>query len=167
MVSTIAVLTIVAVLLLSSGLWSPIGELLGVAVITAGCLAAQRPAVQARLAAWARPGWQALLRHIPGDRTGAARGGAHLSRGRDRERRSAAPHAEAEARAMPGNGRAPAAPRAEGEPPGPGSGRGRRALDAGEAPGTGAAELAGAESAAGTGTAGPTEVTTPLPAIHD
>ncbi len=161
-VSTIAVLTIVAVLLLSSGLWSPIGELLGVAVITAGCLAAQRPAVQARLAAWARPGWQALLRHIPGDRTGGTPEAERTSAGAETGNGVAAPHADAGAE-RPGNGRS--APRAEGEPPGPGSGQAD--VHAGEAPGTGAAELAGAESAAGTGTAGPTEVTTPLPAIHD
>ena len=177
-VSTIAVLTIVAVLLLSSGLWSPIGELLGVAVITAGCLAAQRPAVQARLAAWARPGWQALLRHIPGDRTGGTPEAERTSAGAETGNRVAAPHADSGAERTgngppaphadagaerPGNGRS--APRAEGEPPGPGSGQAD--VHAGEAPGTGAAELAGAESAAGTGTAGPTEVTTPLPAIHD
>ncbi len=167
-VSTIAVLTIVAVLLLSTGLWSPIGELVVVAAITAGCLAAQRPAVQARLAAWVRPGWQALLRHIPGDhRAASTPAGAVAGNGQP------APHAEAEAQ-VPGNGQ-PAA-HAEGEPQVPGNGQAgldpaegpvNGQLDTGEAPGTGAAELAGAETSTGAETAGPTEVTTPLPAIRD
>ena len=168
-VSTIAVLTIVAVLLLSTGLWSPIGELVVVAVITAGCLAAQRPAVQARLAAWARPGWQALLRHIPGDRTGATRGGAHLSRGRDRERPGRAARRGRGRAARQRPARCARRGRAAGARRGRAAGTRQRPadVDAGEAPGTGAAELAGAESTAGAGTAGPTEVTTPLPAIRD
>jgi hypothetical protein len=65
-VTTVVMLTIVAMILLSSGLWSPIGELIGVAVITGGCLAIQVPSVRARVAAWARSGWQAVLRHLPG-----------------------------------------------------------------------------------------------------
>ena len=68
-VTTIAVLSIVAVILLSAGLWSPMAELVGVAVITVGCLVAQVPSVRARVAAWAGPRWRALLRHIPGVRT--------------------------------------------------------------------------------------------------
>ena len=149
-VSTIAVLTIVAVLLLSTGLWSPIGELVVVAAITAGCLAAQRPAVQARLAAWVRPGWQALLRHIPGDhRAASTPAGAVAGNGQP------APHAEAEAQ-VPGNGQ-PAA-HAEGEPQVPGNGQAgldpaegpvNGQLDTGEAPGTCAAELAARRPAPG------------------
>lgn len=68
-VSTVALLSIVGMILLSAGLWSPIGELLVVAAITVICLAAQRPAVRARVAAWTRPRWQALLRHMPRIRT--------------------------------------------------------------------------------------------------
>ena len=58
-VSTVVLLTIVAMILLSAGLWSPIGELLVVAVITTGCLLAQRPGVRARVASWGVPRWQA------------------------------------------------------------------------------------------------------------
>jgi hypothetical protein len=68
-VSTVALLSIIGMILLSAGLWSPIGELLVVAAITVICLVAQRPAVRARVAAWARPRWQALLRHVPRVRT--------------------------------------------------------------------------------------------------
>ena len=183
-VSTIAMLTIVAVILLSAGLWSPIGELLGVAAITVACLVLQRTAVRARVAAWARPGWQALLRHIPADRSAAPEGdgtpaGAAAGNGH------AAPHAETEAR-VPGNGQAgPDTAEAPGngqagpdtaEMPGNGQAtedtagtprNGQATEDTAEMPGNGAAELAGAETATGAETAGPTEVTTPLPAIHD
>ncbi len=68
-VTALAVLSIVATILLSAGLWSPIGELVAVAVFTALCLVAQIPSVRARVAAWAGPRWRALLRHIPGLRT--------------------------------------------------------------------------------------------------
>jgi hypothetical protein len=68
-VTAITVLSILGVILLSAGLWSPIGELAAVAVFTVGCLAAQVPAVRARVAAWAGPRWHALLMHIPGLRT--------------------------------------------------------------------------------------------------
>lgn len=68
-VTALAVLSIMAVILLAVGLWSPIGELAAVAVFTAGCLAAQVPSVRARVAAWAGPRWRALLPHIPGLRT--------------------------------------------------------------------------------------------------
>ena len=121
-VTTLVLLSIVAVILLSSGLWSPIGELVAVAVITGGCLAIQVPSVRARVAAWAGPRWQALLRHlpdigqIPGTRT-----------------------AEAEPQSEPQLQSAPE-PQSEAEP---------------------AAEPAKADPAEGT------EVTTPLPAIHD
>jgi len=81
-VTTLVMLSIVAMILLSSGLWSPIGELIVVAVITGGCLAIQVPSVRARVAAWAGSGWQTLrphlpdIRHLPGIRqlpgTGAA-----------------------------------------------------------------------------------------------
>ncbi|HEY9243340.1 MAG TPA: hypothetical protein VIP48_15235, partial [Streptosporangiaceae bacterium] len=57
-VTTLAVLSIVAMILLSAGLWSPIGELIGVAVVTVLCLAAQVPPVRARVAAWAGPRWR-------------------------------------------------------------------------------------------------------------
>ena len=65
-VTALAGYAILAMLLLSAGLWSPIGELIGVAVITVICLVAQVPAVQARIAAWAGPRWHALVRRIPG-----------------------------------------------------------------------------------------------------
>jgi hypothetical protein len=75
-VTTLVMLSIVAMILLSSGLWSPIGELIVVAVITGGCLAIQVPSVRARVAAWAGSGWQTLRPHLPGIRqlpgTGAA-----------------------------------------------------------------------------------------------
>ena len=81
-VAAVVLLTIVAMILLSAGLWSPIAELVVVAVITAGCLLAQRPAVRARVTAWMAPRWRALLRHVPARRTavggpaaGAAAGG--------------------------------------------------------------------------------------------
>jgi len=64
-VTTVVVLSIVAMILLSAGLWSPIGELLVVAVITTGCLLAQRPGVRARIASWVVPRWRALLRRLP------------------------------------------------------------------------------------------------------
>ena len=62
-VTTIALLTIVAVILLSAGLWSPTGELVAIGVITVGCLAVRLPSVQARIAAWAP-------RRGPGRRSG-------------------------------------------------------------------------------------------------
>jgi hypothetical protein len=68
-VAALAVVSILGVILLSAGLWSPIGELVGVAVFTALCLAAQVPSVRARVAAWAGPRWHALGQHIPGLRT--------------------------------------------------------------------------------------------------
>ena len=72
-VSTVVLLTIVAMILLSAGLWSPIGELLVVAVITTGCLLAQRPGVRARVASWVVPRWQALLRCLrPASQSGTA-----------------------------------------------------------------------------------------------
>jgi hypothetical protein len=122
-VSTLVLLSIVAMILLSSGLWSPIGELVAVGAITLICLAAQRPSVRARVVAWARPPWQALLRHIPDIRQ---RPGGHTTA-------EPASEPQAEARSVPG----------------PQSGAG---------PG---AELAEVDPAEGT------EVTTPLPAIHD
>jgi hypothetical protein len=64
-VTTVVIISIVAMILLSSGLWSPIGELIGVALITGGCLAIQVPSVRARVTAWAGPRWQALLRRLP------------------------------------------------------------------------------------------------------
>jgi hypothetical protein len=45
-VTTIAVLTIVAMIMLAAGLWSPMGGLLAVAVISASCLITQRPAIR-------------------------------------------------------------------------------------------------------------------------
>jgi hypothetical protein len=131
-VTTLVLLSIVAVILLSSGLWSPIGELVGVAVITGGCLAIQVPSVRARIAAWAGPRWQALLRHLPdiqqlpGTRT---------------------PEPEAEPQSEPQPEpqlQSEPEPQSEAEP------------EAGPE-----AEPAKADPAAGT------EVTTPLPAIHD
>jgi hypothetical protein len=130
--TTLVLLSIVAVILLSSGLWSPIGELAGVAVITGGCLAIQVPSVRARIAAWAGPRWQALLRHLPdiqqlpGTRT---------------------PEPEAEPQSEPQPEpqlQSEPEPQSEAEP------------EAGPE-----AEPAKADPAAGT------EVTTPLPAIHD
>jgi hypothetical protein len=72
-VSTVALLIIVAMILLSAGLWSPLGELFAVAMITAGCLLAQRPGARARVASWVVPRWQALLRCLrPASQPGAA-----------------------------------------------------------------------------------------------
>jgi hypothetical protein len=64
-VTTLVIISIVAMILLASGLWSPIGELIAVALITGGCLAIQVPSVRARVTAWAGPRWQALLRRLP------------------------------------------------------------------------------------------------------
>lgn len=189
-VSTVVVLSVVAMLLLSSGLWSPTGELLGVAAITVGCLAAQRPSVQARLAAWARPGWQALLWHIPGGQAGApgaetgTLAGQAAGNGQSTPaagsgaaaRNSGAAAANASAGAAAGNGQSMpgagagsvagnrgAAPDAGTQAPG----HGQAGADAAGTPGTGTAQLAAAEGPAGANAAGPTEVTTPLPAIRD
>jgi hypothetical protein len=128
--TTLVLLSIVAVILLSSGLWSPIGELAGVAVITGGCLAIQVPSVRARIAAWAGPRWQALLRHLP-----------------DIQQLPGTRTPEPEAEAEPDSESEPqlqseAEPQSEPEP-------------------QSEAEAAKADPAAGT------EVTTPLPAIHD
>jgi hypothetical protein len=117
-VSTVVLLIIVAMILLSAGLWSPIGELLVVAVITTGCLLAQRPGVRARVAswvaprwaAWVVPRWQALLRHLPASRPAGsdtgAESGARVESGAGAESESGAggeagtgAKAEAEARA--------------------------------------------------------------------
>lgn len=146
-VTTIAVLSIVAVVLLSAGLWSPMAELVGVVVITVGCLTAQVPAVRARVAGWAGPCWRALLRHIPGVRTA-------LAQPQPAEPQPAEPspagngHAAGYVPEVTMTGTAAAemdtaeAEAAENQPAGP--------------DGTG--------SAAGTDAA---EATTPLPAIHD
>jgi hypothetical protein len=137
-VTTVVIISIVAMILLSAGLWSPIGELIGVALITAGCLAIQVPSVRARVTAWAGPRWQALLRRlpaieqIPGVRTAAAE-----------PEPTPEPEAEAEAEAASEPQPAPE-PQAEA-----GAGAGAET------------EPALADPADGT------EVTTPLPAIHD
>lgn len=138
-VSTIAALSIVSMILLSAGLWSPIGELLVVAAITVACLAAQRPSVRARAAAWAKPRWAALLRWMPHLHT------ARIANGATPEASTAAAEASTAA-AEAGTATAGAA--------------GTAAAEAG----TTAAE-AGTTAEAGVG--GPTEVTTPLPAIRD
>jgi hypothetical protein len=171
--STVAVLTILAVILLAAGLWSPVGELLGVAAITVACLAAQRPAVRARVAAWARRGWHALLRPIASDRTAVPRvktapAGAVADNGQ------AAPHGEAAAQ-VPGSGHVKLLP-AEAVAQVPGNGQAD--VDTAEIPVIGQSELDRAEvdaaevdaaevDAAGAETASPTEDTTPLPAIRD
>jgi len=137
-VTTLVMVSIVAMILLSSGLWSPIGELIGVAVITGGCLAIQVPSVRARVAAWAEPRWQALLRHLPGIRQlpGST---------------TAVPEPEPEPEPAPARQRQrqrQPEPEPEPEPqPEPQAGTGAEAVKAD--PGDG------------------TEVTTPLPAIHD
>lgn len=127
-VTTLVLLSIVAVILLSSGLWSPIGELAAVAVITGGCLAIQVPSVRARVAAWAGPRWRALLRHLPdiGQLPGT---------------RTAEPEPEAEPQ-----------PELQSEP---------QLQSEAEPQAESEAEPAKADPAEGT------EVTTPLPAIHD
>jgi hypothetical protein len=151
-VTTIAVLSIVAMILLSAGLWSPIGELIGVAAITVICLAAQVPSVRARIAAWAGPRWRALLQRIPMARTLArAPGPAPAGNGH------ATPHGtEAE---TPGTAPAQAGGEAEvAEAQVDAVEVGRADLDR--------ADLDRAENTAEANSAGPTEVTTPLPAIH-
>lgn len=80
-VSTVVLLTIVAMILLSAGLWSPIGELLVVAVITTGCLLAQRPGIRARVASWVVPRWQALRRHLPASQPAGSDTGAESGAG--------------------------------------------------------------------------------------
>jgi hypothetical protein len=182
-VSTIVVLSIVAVILLSAGLWSPIGELLVVAAITVACLAAQRPSVRARVAAWARPGWQALLRHIPGVRSAGAAAAAAEAAGTTGAAAEAVGTAGAPAQ-VHGNGHVKLLP-AEAAAQGTGTGQAdadtaelprngqaeldTAELDAAELAGAerGGAEMDGAETTAEAETAGPTEVTTPLPAIRD
>ena len=146
-VTALAVYAILAMLLLSAGLWSPIGELIGVAVITVICLVAQIPSVQARVAAWAGPRWRALARRIPGLRT--------LTRGA-----------------------------AETAPAGAAAGHGQEAGYAAEVTTTGdepaeadtaeievaeghQAEPDGAGNAPAAGNTSATEVTSPLPAVHD
>jgi hypothetical protein len=130
-VSTIALLSIVAVILLSAGLWSPTGELVAVGVITVGCLVARLPSVQGRIAAWAGAAWRALLPHLPGVPAAGL---------------TAEPTAPV---AVTGNGQAAPAP---------------HAADAD----ADAATVANGQPSPDTAeTAGPTEVTTPLPAIRD
>lgn len=187
-VSTIVMLSIVAVILLSAGLWSPIGELLVVAAITVACLAAQRPSVRARVAVWARPGWQALLRHIPGVPSPVAAAAAAEAAGTTAAAAEAVGTAGAAAQ-VHGNGHVKLLP---AEPAAQGPGTGQADADTAELPGNGQAELDtaeldtaelagaemagaergraqmdGAETTAEAETAGPTEVTTPLPAIRD
>jgi hypothetical protein len=142
-VTTLVVLSIVAMILLSSGLWSPIGELIGVAAITLVCLAAQRPPVRARAAAWGGPRWRALLRRIPGipsvlAEPGVADTPAGETAATEPRTAETAP-AEAGAGAVAGNGQA-------------------------EPDGAEPDETEGAEAAQA---AGPTEATTPLPAVRD
>jgi hypothetical protein len=62
-VTTIAVLTAVAMIMLAAGLWSPTGGLLAVAVISVSCLIAQRPTIRTRVAAQAASWRKALIRH--------------------------------------------------------------------------------------------------------
>jgi hypothetical protein len=78
-VTTIAVLTVVAMIMLAAGLWSPAGGLLAVAVISASCLIAQRPAIRTRVAARAASWRKALIRRRGGaedDATQPADGGS-------------------------------------------------------------------------------------------
>jgi len=155
-VTALAVVSIVAMILLSAGLWSPIGELIGVAAITVICLVAQVPSVRARVAAWAGPRWRALLQRIPVARTlahapGPAPAGVPAGNGH------AAPHGtEAE---TPGT--APDEVGREAEVA-------EAQVDAVEVDSADPdrAELDRAEDTAETKSAGPTEITTPLPAIH-
>lgn len=133
-VTTVVIISILAMILLSSGLWSPIGELIGVALITGGCLAIQVPSVRARVSAWAGPRWQALLRHLP--RIEQLPGV-----------RSAAPEPQPEPASAPASEPEPVpVPQAEAQA---------------EPQADAEAEPANADPADGT------EVTTPLPAIHD
>lgn len=143
-VTTVVIISIVAMILLSSGLWSPIGELIGVALITGGCLAIQVPSVRARVTAWAGPRWQALLRHLPAiEQLPGVRSAAPEPQSEPEPAAAAAsepqpapvPEPQAEAQAEP---EAEAESQAEAQ-----------------------AEPANADPADGA------EVTTPLPAIHD
>lgn len=156
-VTAIAVLSIVAMILLSAGLWSPIGELIGVAVITVICLAAQVPSVRARVAAWAGPRWRALLQRIPVARTLARAPGP-------------AP-AGVPAGVAAGNGHATphgTEPETPGTAPAEVGGEAEAQVDAVEVDRADLdrADPDGAENTAEAKSAGPTEVTTPLPAIH-
>jgi hypothetical protein len=137
-VTTVVIISIVAVILLSSGLWSPIGELIGVALITAGCLAIQVPSVRARVTAWAGPRWQALLRRLPAiEQLPGVRSAAPEPQPAPEPQAEAQPEPASEPQPAPEpQAEAQAEPQAEAEP-------------------------ANADPADGT------EVTTPLPAIHD
>lgn len=155
-VTALAVLSIVAMILLSAGLWSPIGELIGVAAITVICLAAQVPSVRARVAAWAGPRWRALLQRIPVAHT-LARAPGPAPAGAPAQNGHAAPHgAEAET------------PRTAPAEVGGEADVAEAQVDAVEVEGADLdrAELDGSEDTAEAESAGPTEVTTPLPAIH-
>jgi hypothetical protein len=162
-VTTIAVLSIVAMILLSAGLWSPIGELIGVAVITVICLAAQVPLVQARVAAWAGPRWRALLQRTRLART-PARAPGSTPAGVPAGNGHAAPHGtEAE---TPGTMPAEVSGEAEAQVD-------TIEVDTAEVDAVEVdtadldqADLNGSENTAEAKSAGPTEVTTPLPAIH-
>jgi hypothetical protein len=230
-VSTVALLSIVGMILLSAGLWSPIGELLVVAAITVICLAAQRPAVRARVAAWTKPRWPALLRHMPriraaltaqtNDATAEAGTAGATAMGADTADATAGAGIAGGTAGAAGNGHAAAgsgdAPAGNGQAapyPAEAVGNGQATPHTAEADGPttspaeaetvvlpsvnqaepdtvvlpsvnqaepdtvelDGAELDGAdldaaatiaETGTGTGTGGPTEVTTPLPAIRD
>ena len=83
-VTTIVVLSLIAIIMLAAGLWSPTAGLLVVVVISAGCLLAQLPGNRARVSGWAQS-----LRHASspdGARVVAepADAGLPLSEGGDR-----------------------------------------------------------------------------------
>jgi len=160
-VTAVAVLSIVAMILLAGGLWSPIGELIGVAAITIICLVAQVPSVQARVAAWAGPRWRALLQRIPAARTLAHPPGPAPAGG-PTENGHAAPHGtDAE---TPGT--APAEVNGEAEV----AEAQVEAVDVDHAnldrDDLNRAGMDGAEYTTEAQSAGPTEITSPLPAIH-
>ncbi len=60
-VTTAVVLSLIAMILLATGLWSPTLGLLAVVVISAGALLAQSPAARARIGVHAQSLWHALI----------------------------------------------------------------------------------------------------------
>jgi hypothetical protein len=103
-VTTIAVLSMVAMIMLAAGIWSPTSGLLAVAVISTLCLIAQRPTIRTRVAARAASWRKALIRHrgaVEDDASAPADGdSAEVPAERDAEVDSAEP-AVADEKARP------------------------------------------------------------------
>lgn len=59
------IIALIAIVMLSAGLWSPTGGLAAVAVVTAACFAAQLPAARQVFLAWRAAIWPAVARLRP------------------------------------------------------------------------------------------------------